>query len=272
LTTVTKTTKQLDQARADLAAANQKLADLDAAKAEAVKTSAAFSKWRTEREGTALEIERLALLVDTFAANLEQEQADAARLALTSRKAELEKQTAALAQRITEEGAKAAAVLVQLAEEAKANAVEVEKLNRELSDDERLVHADHLARHRDPAPREDLEESVVDLWTFERTGELVSNPDDVVERAYERGFIPGIGVSRNPTPVIRKRFRQIRYLACAEREWVEPLATVLRLPRFDGPGVLFDRGHPMDPAPRQELIELIPAPDAPAKLANGEAA
>jgi hypothetical protein len=262
---VTKTAKLLGQASADLAAANQKLADLDAAKAEAVKTSAAFSKWRTEREGTALETERLALLVETLAADLEREQADDARAALTSRKTDLQKQSAALARRISEEGAAAAAVLVKLAEEGKINANAVELLNRELALDEQLLPADFMARHRDPAPRENLEETTVDLWTFERTGELVSNPDDVVDRDYARGYIPGTGVSRNPTPVIRKRFRQIRYLAAGDREHFEPLGSAMRLPRFDGPGMTFDRGRAVESAPRRELIELTPATDAPAK-------
>ena len=123
-------------------------------------------------------------------------------------------------------------------------------------------------RHRDPAPRENLEEKIVDLWVFERTGELVGDPDVVVERSYERGFIPGTAVSRNPTQVIRKRFKQIRSLARADREWVAPLASVLRLPSFNGPGMMFDHGHAMELAARRELIELTPAADAPAKPEN----
>jgi hypothetical protein len=163
-------------------------------------------------------------------------------------------------------------MLVQLAEEAKANAADVEFLNRELPDDEQLVHADHLARHRDPAPREDIEETTVDLWTYERTGELVGDPDVVVERSYERGIIRGTGVSLANIPVVRKRFKQVRYLARGDREYADPLGSALRLPRFDAPGMLFDHGHKAEPAARHELIELIPAADAPARPAASEAA
>jgi hypothetical protein len=161
-------------------------------------------------------------------------------------------------------------VLVQLAEEAKANAADVEKLNRELSDDEQLIHADRIARHRDPAPRKNLEETTVDLWVFERTGQLIQDQDAVLERTYERGSIRASGISLANRPVIRRRFRQIRYLAPGDREYADPLGSVLRLPRFDAPGMFFDHGQKAEPAPRQELMELIPAADAPAKPAASE--
>ncbi|MGO4513250.1 hypothetical protein AB4Z51_40380 [Bradyrhizobium sp. 2TAF36] len=266
---MTKIAKQLTQARADLAAGDQALIALDAEKADALKSSAAFSKWRLAHEEAELERERLGLLVDKLAGELEQEAADAASADLASRRAELEKQSAALARRISEEGGAAAATLVQLAEEARADAEAVEQLNRELPDERRLLHADHIARHRDPAPREDIKETVVDLWTFEQSGEIVGDPDDVVEHSYERGLI------RSPmrnVPVVRRRFRQITYLEQGDREWAESLGSVLRLPRFDGPGLLFDRGHAVEPTPRRELVELVPAHGAPAKPVNNEAA
>jgi hypothetical protein len=211
---VTKIAKQLTQARADLAAGDQALIALDAEKADALKSSAAFSKWRLAHEEAELERERLGLLVDKLAGELEQEAADAASADLASRRAELEKQSAALARRISEEGGAAAATLVQLAEEARADA-------------------------------------------------------EAVEQSYERGLI------RSPmrnVPVVRRRFRQITYLEQGDREWAESLGSVLRLPRFDGPGLLFDRGHAVEPTPRRELVELVPAHGAPAKPVNNEAA
>ena len=160
-------------------------------------------------------------------------------------------------------------MLVQLAEEAQANAADVEKLNRELSDDEQLIHADQIARHRNPVPREDLEATFVDLWTYESNGGLISDQDAVVERSRDRGYIPS---RRTPTHVVRKRFKQVRYLAPGDRKYFEPLISVMRLPRFDGPGMMFDRGQAVEEprAPRQELMELIPAADAPAKPAASE--
>jgi len=153
-------------------------------------------------------------------------------------------------------------------------AIDVERLNRELTEDEQLVPADHLARHRNPVPREDLEATFVDLWTYESNGGLISDQDAVVERSRDRGFIPSTKVKRTPTHVVRKRFKQVRYLAPGDREHFEPLISVMRLPRFDGPGMMFDRGLAVEetiPA-RQELVELIPAPDAPAKPAASEVA
>jgi hypothetical protein len=262
---VTKIEKQLDQARIDLDAVNHELMALEAAKAEASKTSATFAKWRASVDEKTGERERLEICVVTLEAEVEQHKQEAARADLLSRRAALEKQTNALARKITEEGSKAAALLVQLAEEASANAQAVEQLNRELSNDEQLFHADHLARHRDPAPRENLEESIVDLWTFESSGELVGDPDLVRALSYERGVIPAIGASLRNTPVIRKRFKQVRYLERGDREYAEPLADVLRLPRFDGPGILFDHGHALEATPRRELVELIPDSSAAAK-------
>lgn len=269
---MTKIEKQLEQVRNDLDAIRQKLTTLDAEKAAALRTSSDYAKWRSAHEGAEQERERLELLVEKLSVDLEQEKADTARADLASRRAELEQQSAALAKRIAEQGAAAAAVLVGLAEEARANASSVEQFNREISDDDvPLLSGDHLARHRNPAPREDLDETIVDLWVYESSGELVSDPDAVVERSYERGFIPGTEVSRHPTHVVRKRFRQIRYLEPGDREHVEPLASVLRLPNFGAPGMCFDRGRAVEPAQRRELVELIPAPDAPAKPAIVEA-
>ena len=268
-----KIAKQLEQARADLAVAIQALTDLDAERAGALKNSAEFSKWRHAHEEAELERERLELLVDKLAGDLEQETVAAAAADLVSRRTELEQRSASLARRIAEEGGKAAAILVQLAEEAKANAEAVERLNSELGDEQRLLPADHLARHRDPAPREDIEEAAVDLWTFEQSGEIVGDPDGVVERSYERGFIPPAGgVSSRTVPVVRKRFRQVRYLEAGPREWVEPLGSVLRLPNFNAPGLLFDRNRVIEPSSRRELVELTLAPNAPAKPATSEAA
>ena len=264
--------KQLEQARADRDAINHELTALDASKAEASKTSATFAEWRASVDKKTGERERLEICVSTLETELEQAKRDAARADLLSRRAALEKQTTALARRITEEGAKSAAVLVQLAEEAKANAADVEQLNRELSDDEQLIHADQIARHRNPVLREDLEATFVDLWTYESTGGLISDQDAVVERSRERGYIPSTKVKRTPTHVVRKRFKQVRYLAPGDREYFEPLISVLRLPRYDGPGMLFDFGHKTEPAQRRELVELIPVPDVPTKPAASEVA
>jgi hypothetical protein len=270
--TVSKLKKQLTQARAELDAINQELASLDAERAGALANSTAYTKWRQAKEAAELEHDRLVSLAEKLAADLDHEKADADLSALESRKADLEKESRALACRIAEEGGHAAAVLIKLAGEARANADAVAQLNRELGEDEQLMDADHLARHRDPAPREDLESTTVDLWVFERTDELVGDPDLVREISYERGVIPPIGAGPRATPVVRKRFRQIRYLAPGDREYTESLASVLRLPRFNGPGMMFDRGRVVETAPRRELLELIPAPDASAQPANIEAA
>lgn len=264
-TTVTKIAKLLEQARIDLNAITQDLLALDAAKAEALKSSKAYAEWRAAVDTKTLERERLEGVVSATEAEIERTaQAEAAN-ALRSRRAALEKQSAELARRIADEGSRAAAALVKLAEEAKANSEAVELLNRELPDSDQLMTADFRARHRDPAPRQNLEETTVDLWVFESSGELVGDPDDVRQLSYERGVIPG--AQRN-IPVIRKRFRQTRYLEPGEREHADPLGSILRLPRFDSPELLFDRGRAIEPSSRRELVELIPAPDAPAKPAS----
>jgi hypothetical protein len=151
-------------------------------------------------------------------------------------------------------------VLVQLTEEATANAQAVAGLNRELAGDEQLVHADYIARHRDPVPRKNLEETVVDLWVHEGTVALIRDQDCVVELSNGRGTIPATEHSLTTKHVVRKKFRQLRYLAAGDREYADPLGSILRLPNFDGPGTLFDWGHKAEPARRKELMELIPVP------------
>ena len=258
----------LDQAFGELAAIENELSALAASKCEASKTSTAFSKWRSSVNEKTNERERLEIRITTLKTEDEQEERDAARADLRSRRAALEKQTAALARRINEDGSKAAETLIQLAEEAKANAVDVQNLNRELSGDEQLIHADEIARNRDPTPRKTLEETTVDLWTFQTTGQLVGDQDSVVELSNGRGTIPATEHSLTNKPVIRKQFRQIRYLKPIDRAYADPLGSVLRLPRFDAPGMLFDLGHKVEPARRKELMELIPVPDAPGKPAK----
>jgi hypothetical protein len=255
---VTKIEKQLEQARADRDAIVQELTALAASKAEASKTSATFAEWRLSFDQKIGEQERLDICIAALETEVEQQRKDAARADLLSRRAALEKETAALARRINLDGAKAAEVIVRLTEEATANAVAIEKLNRELSGDEQLIHADHVARHRDPASRKDLDETVVDLWVFERTGALVGDQDCVVELSNGRGTIPATQHSLTSHHVVRKRFRRVRYLAPVAREYADPLGSVLRLPRFDGPGMLFDFGHKTEAARRKELMELIP--------------
>jgi hypothetical protein len=265
---VTKIEKQLEQARADLDAINHELAALDAAKAEASKTSATFAEWRSSIDKATGERERLDICIAALQTEFEQQRKDAARADLMSRRTTLEKQTDALARRIKFDGAKAADLLVQLTEEATANARAVADLNRELAYDEQLIHADHIARHRDPTPRKTLEETAVELWIHEGTKELVNDQDAVIELSNGRGTIPATEHSLTNKPVVRKRFKQVRYLKASDREYADPLASVLRLPRFDAPGMLFDWGHRAEPAQRRELVELIPVDDAPAKPAS----
>ena len=63
------------------------------------------------------------------------------------------------------------------------------------------------------------------------TKELVGDQDAVVALSDERGIIPATEHSLTNDPVVRKRFRQIRYLKPSDREYADPLASVLRLPR-----------------------------------------
>lgn len=109
---MTKIEKQLEQARIDLNAINQDLLALDAAKAEAARTSAGFAKWHASVDEKTAERERLEIYISTLGADVELEKQEAARTALVSRRTALEKQTAALARRITEEGSRAAAMLI----------------------------------------------------------------------------------------------------------------------------------------------------------------
>src|SRR5262245_17318288 len=96
-TTVTKTEKQLEQARVDLDAINNELTLLDAAKAEASKASATFAKWRASVDEKTSEQERLDICIAALETEVEQQRRDAARADLLSRRTTLEKQTDALA-------------------------------------------------------------------------------------------------------------------------------------------------------------------------------
>ena len=80
---MTKIEKQLEQARIDLNAINQDLLALDAAKAEAARTSAGFAKWHASVDEKTAERERLEIYISTLGADVQLEKQEAARTALS---------------------------------------------------------------------------------------------------------------------------------------------------------------------------------------------
>ena len=107
------------------------------------------------------------------------------------------------------------------------------------------------------------------------TGDLVGDPDLVIrEISYEHGSIPPIGAGPRAIPVVPQRFRQVRHTSKpGDRQYVRAAwRRFCGFRDFDCPGLMFDRGRAVELTPRRELLELVPAPDAPAKPATSEAA
>jgi hypothetical protein len=144
-----------------------------------------------------------------------------------------------------------------------------------------------MARSIPMLPREDLAEEIIELWVDARSGEVVSNQRDVVQRTSSIGVI-GPWNRR----CAKRQFRAIDYLEEVPVQRAASIFAALRLPNLDRPGFVYDGdnvshagkalqvlsefGTGQRPTPdRQTLRQLIPVepwvrpPEADELTANG---
>jgi hypothetical protein len=281
--------KRLVAARGDLDAAIAKLAAIDAGKAAALSDNAAFRKWQSDRSEAAIEVDRLTALVASLQGDAEAARISDEREATRRRLAAARKDAGDLAQRIQIDGQRIAAELLQLARDAAQQALEAKALNADLPEGETpIAAADILARDAGAAPRKDLRSREVALWVVAGTGAIVGNQGAVVSKDGVTGQLDDPFSSMRPR-CVKRRFREIEYQPHMLSDWPGDFHTLVRLPRLDGPGFLFDGAlltteavaainvdatvKPAKRQPRPVQIELIPVDPVwpPAGIAPGEA-
>ncbi|MET4233376.1 hypothetical protein ABIA85_006669 [Bradyrhizobium sp. LA6.10] len=232
--------KRVATLRADLDAARAQLAAIDAGKIAAQIDSAAFAKWSADRSAAALEVDRQSSLVETHETEVEtarRADADAAarREIEAARKAATD-----LAERIRKDGQRIAAELLELAKDAAKQSLAAKALNNRLPEGETPIPAaDILARDFDAEPRKDIRSRGVDLWVAETTGAIIGDQDAVASDDGVRGQVHIFGGSMR-WKCIKRRFHEIEFHPSGVADWPGNLFSLIRLPRLDGPGFLFD--------------------------------
>jgi hypothetical protein len=280
--------KRSADAQAALTSARAKLNELDVGRAVAQTDAAAFAQWSIERSVAALEVDRLAGLVEA----IETDASDMARAAAASdAKRQLDaarKQSADLADRIKIDGQRIVTELLVLARECARQSLVAKTLNANLPEGEQPIPAaDILARDFGVEPRRDLRTRELSLWVAENSGEIVGDQRAVVSEDGIRGQVNILGgtVRRR---CVKRRFTETEYHPSTAPDWPGDLFQLIRLPRLDGPGSLFDGAYmvaemvadldvdaissPRKRQPRPAQVELVPIDPWPPAGTTGEAA
>jgi hypothetical protein len=225
--------KQLQLAEQGLEQAKQTLSVHLALEIKASADPAAYSAWQERRASLESDIQRNANVVSMAS---EQVAAEKLRQALEARD-ERNRANEALANRLQKEGGPAVKILLALLHDLAVAAQEDAVVNRRLPTDvPRVTSADAMARSIPMLPREDLAEEIIELWVDARSGEVVGNQRDVVQRTSSIGVI-GLWNRR----CAKRRFRAIDYLEeVVPVQRAPSLFTALRVPNLDGPGFAFD--------------------------------
>ena len=171
---------ELDKARSDLAEVETEIADRLAAKSEASKTSAEFSKWRDAYGAASAERERLLTVIENLEPIVATEESVEVKEELLRRYEAKAAANAKLASRIRADIAKANKILLDLVRDVAQSAAEDAEINASLPEDvEPLIPADFIARGRPGLDRKELKKTRTWMWVNARTGYLIGDQDSI---------------------------------------------------------------------------------------------
>ncbi len=232
--------KRAVAARSDLEGARAALAAIETGRKAAQTDSLAFAKWDAARATAALEVARLIGLAEACNADAETARLAEETEAVRKRLAAARKDADDLAKRIRVDGERIAAELLQLLKDCAQQALEAKELNRDLPTGEAPVPvADILARDLGSESRKDIRSRDVELWVVADDGRIVGDQSAVVSSDGITGqlHLAGAGVRAR---CARRKFRETEYHPSTLSDWPGDLHSLVRLPRLDGPGFLFD--------------------------------
>lgn len=174
------------------------------------------------------------------------------------------------AQRLRQDYERAAGVLASIATDiAKAESL-ASRVNRDLPEGcDPIESAEALVRWLPGAPRKILQEADVHKWAFEASGlPIGDNP------GYPLHTTDGVtGILRGPhnsVPVVKKRFRETRFIPETRVRFIEPLAETLRLPALLAGDPPIWSGDHMDWQDRRGFDALPDSPGASADAPREE--
>jgi hypothetical protein len=235
-----ETDKRIAAVQAELKAARAKLADIDAGKSAAQVDSVAFAKWSAERNAAALEVDRLAGLIETCEADAEVARKSEADAAARRQVAAARAAAGELADRIHTDGARIMGDLLVLLRECAEQSLTAKALNADLPAGETPIPAaDILARDLGAEDRRDIKSREVELWVVADDGRIVGDQAAVISIDGVTGHfhVAGAGFRWR---CARRKFREVEFNPRTLPDWPGDLFSLVRLPRLDGPGALFD--------------------------------
>jgi len=269
-----ETDKRIAAVQAELKAARAALAAIDASKAAAQGDGVVFAKWSADRNAAALEVDRLTDLIETYETDAEAARKSEADAAARRQVAEARKAADELANRIRTHGARIMGELLSLAKECAGQALIAKALNANLPEGEAPIPtSDILARDLGAEDRKDIKSREVELWVVADDGRIVGDQAAVISSDGITGHfhVAGAGFRWR---CARRKFREVEFNPRTLPDWPGSLFSLIRLPRIDGPGFLFDGAlltpeavadldvaaavAPRKKQPRPTQFELIP--------------
>jgi hypothetical protein len=249
--------RRLDAAREGLAAAEAAVAAIAAREKAAINDQANYDRWQRENSAAAAEVTRLGKLVASIEEQATRESEEKAAAALRERVGSQNRANQQLARRLRDEGVKASAVLLDLMHDVAKAAAEDAAINSRLGPADQIPSAELIARGQPFRPRENVSEKQIELWSFASTGIACANQGDVRIDADGGGSLPSGAEGRFRIRCVRRKFRKIRYREEMQPARVEPMALAARIPRFDGPGLLWDGPRISHPSRALEIFDQL---------------
>ncbi|WJR74920.1 hypothetical protein [Bradyrhizobium sp. NP1] len=213
-------------------------------------------------------------LIETNETEAEAARKAEADAAARKRVADARKDADELAARIKVDGPRIVGELLSLARECAKQSLIAKALNAELPEGETPVpQADIVARDFGAEPRKDIRSRDVELWVVADDGRIVGDQAAVTSSDGITGHLHVAGAGLR-WRCARRKFREVEFNPRTFTDWPGSFHELIRLPRLDGPGALFDGSlltieaaaaldvaasvKPTKRQPRPVQIELIP--------------
>jgi hypothetical protein len=248
-------TDRLEQARQDLAAAEDRLRTLKAEERKHAATPTAYAAWTNSRDDAQSDIGRHRLVVEQREQEVQAETIEAWHK--DSAKQDLVNE--ALAKRMRTEGPALLRTILHWVEEIAAAEAATARINARVPPgEERLKGPDALARTVEMQPEKITREVDVELWVDARSGQAVADQRAVIPISKSEGQL-----GPWKTPCARRAFKEVAYLPDVTVQRAAPFLQALRLPFFDGAGLAWNGDA--HPASRQQMLDngSVNAPKQP---------
>jgi hypothetical protein len=249
--------RRLEAARERLAAAEAAAAAIEAREETAINDQATYDKWQREHSAAAAEVVRNKKLVASIEDQAARESKEKAAAALREDVDAQNRANQLLARRLCDEGAKAAAVLTGLMHDVAKAAAQDAAINSRLGPAEQIPSAEWIARGQPFRPRENVGEKRLEMWVFSSTGVAIPHQGDVRIDADGTGSLPSGAKGSFRIRCVKRKFRKIQYREEKQPARIEPMVMAARIPRFDGPGLLWDGPRISHPSRALEIFDQL---------------